>query len=184
MINLLPDESKKELKAARSNVSLVNYLVFLFLGVAFLSLISVGVYIVLVNTKTDAENVITATQSKNASLGTIEQQGAALRSGLSSAKTILNEEVVYTKIITGIANLIPPGVVLDSLNLNPNTIGVPTTMQFFAKTTNDALKLKDNFQASALFTNVSFQSLSSSANTGDYPVTATLALTISKSSTK
>lgn len=184
MINLLPDESKKELKAARANVSLVNYLIFLFLGVVFLTLISAGVYIVLVNTKTDAENVITSTQSKNASFDTIEQQGAALRSGLSTAKSILNEEVVYTKIITGIANLIPPGVVLDSLNLNPNTIGAPTTMQFFAKTTNDALRLKDNFQSSPMFTNVSFQSLSSSTNAGDYPVTATLALTISKSSTK
>jgi len=184
VINLLPGDSKKEIRAARSNITLVNYLLLIGLGLIFLVLISVGVYVVLINTQSDAEKLIDATRSKGASYSSVEAQSAALRAGLTNAKTILNEEVVYTKIITGIAALIPTGVVLDSLNLSPSTIGAPTTLKFFAKSTTDALKLKDNFQSSSLFSNVSFQGLSSSGQAGDYPVTATLNLTINKSASK
>ncbi len=184
MINLLPADSKKEIRAARSNVTLINYLLLLGFGLVFLIVISVGVYVVLINTQASAEKLIDASRSKGASYSSVEAQSTALKAGLTNAKTILNEEVVYTKIITGIAALIPSGVVLDSLNLNPTTIGAPTSLKFFAKSTTDALKLKDNFQSSSLFSSVSFEGLSSGAQGGDYPVTATLNLTINKSASK
>lgn len=184
MINLLSDESKKEIRSARSNVTLVNYLLFLGMGIIFLALISIGVYIVLTMTQSDAEALISSSKSKSASYISVESQGAALHSSLSTAKTVLDQEVVYTKIITNIAALMPTGVVLDSLNLSPTTIGVPTTMQFFAKTTKDALSLKDKLQTSALFSNISFQQLSSNGQSPEYPVSATLSLTINKGASK
>lgn len=182
MINLLPEQSKKDIRAARSNVTLLNYILILGLGVVFLGIICVGVYVVLIGTQADAERLIAVNKNKSSAYTSVQQQGTALRAGLTSAKTILDQEVVYTKIITGIAALMPAGVVLDSLTLSPTTLGTPTNMQFFAKTTDDALKLKDNFQASQLFTNVSFQSLSNSTSqAGDYPVSAILNVTINKS---
>lgn len=180
MINLLPEESKKEIRAARSNVKLLNYIVVLVLGVVFLALASIGVYFVLINTQANAERLIDASKSKSASYTSAASQGSALRAGLSSAKTILGQEVVYTNILTGIASLMPSGVVLDSLNLNPAAFGSPTTMQFFAKTTKAALTLKDNLQQSSLFSNVSFQTLSNSSQAPDYPVSATMNITINK----
>jgi Tfp pilus assembly protein PilN len=184
MINLLSDESKKEIRSARSNVTLLNYLLFLGMGIIFLALISVGVYFVLTTTQSDAERLINLSKSKSSSYLSAETQGTALRAGLTNAKTILDQEVVYTKIITSIAALMPAGVVLDSLNLSPATIGAPTTMQFYAKTTKDALALKDKLQTSALFSNISFQTLSSTGQAADYPVSATLKLTINKSASK
>jgi len=106
-----------------------------------------------------------------------------LRASLSNAKTILTQEVDYTKVITAIAAAMPTGVVLDSLNLSPTAFGTPTTLHFFAKTTNDALGLKDKLQASTLFSDIKFQSLSSSQG-GDYPVSANLDLTINKEASK
>lgn len=186
MINLLPDTAKKEIRAARSNVTLLNYMLILGLGVTFLVLICIGVYIVLGNMKADAERLISANQARSSAYSSVEAQGTALRAGLSSAKTILDQEVVYTKIITGIAALMPSGVVLDSLNLSPTTFGAPTTLQFFAKTTQDALNLKDKMQASPLFSNVSFQALASTSaeQASEYPVSATLGLTINKSASR
>jgi Tfp pilus assembly protein PilN len=184
MINLLPEESKKEIRAARTNVTLLNYIIILFLGIAFLVLICIGVYFVLTNTQADAERLINVSKSKSASYTSVAAQGSALRAGLSSAKTILDQEVVYTKILTGIAALMPSGVVLNSLNLSPSVFGTPTTLQFFAKTTKDALALKDSVQTSPLFSNVSFQTLSNSSQSSDYPVSATLSVTINKASAR
>lgn len=180
MINLLPEESKREIRAARSNVKLSNYIVVLVLGVMFLALAIIGVYFVLISTKSNADKLLSAKKSESASYTTAASQGAALRSGLSTAKTILDQEVLYTKILTSIASLMPSGVVLDSLSLSPSTFGTPTTMQFYAKTTKDALALKDSLQTSALFSNVSFQTLSNNSQSPDYPVNATLNITINK----
>jgi Tfp pilus assembly protein PilN len=186
MINLLADESKKEILAARTNVKLVNYMVVLGLGVAFLAVISVGVYFVLMNSQADAEKLINQGKTKTATYTSIEAQGQALRNSLSSAKTILDQEVVYTKILTSIAALIPKGIVLDSINLSPTTIGAPITLQFYAKTTQDTLSLKDSFQGSPLFSSVSFQTLSSTPSTqsSEYPISASLNVTINKGAAK
>ncbi len=184
MINLLPEESKKEIRAARTNVLLFRYIVVLIFGVVFLGLISSGVYFVLNNTQADAEQLINASKTKSAAYTSVSVQGAALRSGLSSAKTILDQEIVYTKILTTIASLMPSGVVLDSINLSPSIFGSPTNMQFYTKTTSEALSLKDKIQTSPLFSNVSFQTLSSNSQTTDYPVSATLSVTINKGAAK
>lgn len=185
-MNLLADESKKEIRAARTNVKLVSYMVVLGLGVAFLAAISVGIYFFLTNSKSEAEQLISQGRTKTATYTSIEAQGQALRNSLANAKTILDQEVIYTKILTSIAALIPAGIVLDSINLSPATIGAPITLQFYAKTTQDTLALKDSFQASPLFSSVSFQTLSSTTagQSSDYPVSASLNVTINKGAAK
>lgn len=186
MINLLPEDSKKEIRAARANVTLLNYMLVLCFGVIFLALISVGVYFVLAASQSDAKKLIAVSNSKSSAYASAETQGAALRSGLSSAKTILSQEVLYTKILTGIAALMPTGVVLNGINLSPSTLGVPTTLQFYAKTTQDAIALKNGFEKSPLFSNVSFVTLANSATgqSSDYPVNATLSLIINSKAAK
>jgi hypothetical protein len=183
MINLLPDDAKNEIHAARTNVMLVKYIVILVLGGVFLCLISVAVYFVLVGTRTNAESILSDNTTKTNAYTPVQAQATALRSSLASAKVILDKEVVYTKVLTSIAKAVPAGVVLDSLSLSPTTFGVPITLQAFAKTNDDALALKSNFQKSPLFSNVTFVSLSGSAQTksGAYPVTASLSLIINKS---
>lgn len=181
MINLLPGNAKKELRAARANVTLLNYILMLGAGVIFLAVLCTAVYFVLNDTKSSAEVLIDENQSKSTELGSVQAQGESLRASLSSAKTILNQEVLYTKVITGIASLMPEGVVLDGLNLSPATFGSPTNLQIFAKSNEAALQLKDSLQSSSLFSNVNFQSLSTGSQSGTYPVNATLSLVINKS---
>lgn len=183
MINLLPETAKKEIRAARANVTLLNYMLILGLGVVFLCFICVGVYFVLINTRDSAQKLIDINQSKTTTYSSAQIQGTELRNGLASAKTVLNQEVDYTKLITGIAALMPSGVVLDSLNLSPATFGTPVSLQFFAKTTENALTLKTNLQSSPLFSGISLQTLASTSGAAAsvYPVSVTLGLTINKS---
>lgn len=186
MINLLPDDSKKQIRAARSNVILFNYIVIIFLAVIFLFGVFAAVYIVLTNTKVSAENVIKDNRSRTTSYNTVRQQSEVLKQSLSSTKSILDKEVVYSKVLTGIAGAMPTGVVINNLSLTPTTLGSPITLQAYAKTTDDALKLKDSFQKSPLFSSVSFQSLTpgvASVASG-YPIGISLSLIINKSAAK
>lgn len=184
MINLLPDSTKKELRAARTNVRLLNYIFMLGLGIAFLITVCVAVFFVLNESKTSAENLISENQSKSTALGSVEAQGNALRLSLTNAKTILSQEVLYTKVLTGFASFIPEGVVIDSLSLSPTTFGTPINLQIYAKSNEAALALQDKLQSSPLFSGINFQSLSSRSQSSDYPVSATLSIVINKSASQ
>lgn len=182
MINLLPDDAKAEIYAARTNVKLVNYILILALGVIFLGAVSAGVYLVLITTEAGAKALIAENTSKSSSYSSVRAQADSLRSSLSSAKIILDKEVEYTKVVMGVAAAMPDGVVLDSLSLNASTFGTPITLQAYAKTTEDALALKDNFQRSPLFSGVTFISLagSSGGQSTTYPITVSMSLSINK----
>lgn len=186
MINLLPDEAKHELKAARTNSLLLKFIFALGLGVAFLGFISGGAYLILMDTQASAERVISSNPQNNDSYTSIQQQTAALRSSLSSAKTVLADEVRYSTLLTTIASLMPEGTIIDKLDLSDAMFDTPTTLTVFAKSTDAALKVKDNFQSNSLFSGVTFEGISSGATTGagNYGVTATMKLTINRSAAK
>lgn len=181
MINLLPDDAKRDIKAARTNITLLRYIFVLGSGVIFLCVITAGIYFILLGTQTSAESIIKDNQSKTSSYSSAQEQAQALRASLASAKAILDKEVRYSKVLVGIAKLIPQGAVLDSLSLSPTTFGTPTTLTIYAKSTEDALAVKNSFQTSPLFSNVTFVSISNTSQAGNYPITATLSLTINKS---
>lgn len=186
MINLLPDTSRQELKAAHSNTLLLKYIFTLGLGLAFLSFICGGAYFILMDTKASAENVISLNQEKSSSYSTSQNQATTLKTSLAKAKSILDSEVRYSKLLTTIASLMPAGTIIDNLNLNDNLFSSSTSLTIFAKSTTAALKLKDNFQSSSLFSNVTFQSItdSTTVQADGYTVTAVVNLTINKGAVK
>jgi Tfp pilus assembly protein PilN len=184
MINLLPDTYKKEIVAGRSNIKLVNYIVILAIGAVFLGFISAAVYFVIIGTKANAEALIVANKSKSSSYSTVQAQADSLRTSLATAKSTLEKEVVYTKVLTGIAGVMPAGSVLQTLSLSPATLGAPITLLAYTKTIDDALALKDAFQQSALFSNVSFTDLSTASSSPDYPITVNISVTINKAIAK
>ncbi|HRN96859.1 MAG TPA: PilN domain-containing protein [Candidatus Saccharibacteria bacterium] len=181
MINLLPDDAKRQIKAGRTNIILIRYMIFLVFGAIFLTLISAAVYLFLMNSKANAEQSIKIDSSKDSSYLSVQAQAAALRSSLTTAKSILDQEISYSNILDGIAKALPQGVVIDTLSLSASTLGTPITIQARAKSTEDALKLKDSFQKSPLFSNFSLQSISTNkSGSNDYPVTATISVIINK----
>jgi len=185
MINLLPLEEKRQLRAARANTLLIRYNLFLLGAVVFLGLAVAFAYVYLATAKGNSERTVTENQAKVSDFASIEADAQQFRSNLSIAKTILGNEVTYTKVIVEIAQLLPAGVVLDSLNLDAATFGTQTTLAAKAKTYESALALKDSFQKSPLFDNVHFQSITTdSAPTNGYVYTVTLNVTIKKDAAK
>jgi Tfp pilus assembly protein PilN len=179
MINLLPYEEKRQLKAARTNTLLIRYNAFLVSAVVFLGL-AIGItYFFLVNARASAEVVIGENKAKVADYAQVEAQAQLFRANLTTAKQILDSEVTYTKVMLDIARLMPNGTVLDKLSLDAQTFGTPTTMTAQASSYEAALRLKEAFQASAIFSDVNFQSITSSTS-GSYPLSVSFNVTIKK----
>ncbi|QQG51042.1 MAG: PilN domain-containing protein [Candidatus Saccharibacteria bacterium] len=185
MINLLPHEEKRQLRAARSNTLLVRYNILLIAAVGFLA-VAVGItFFYLTTTKTAAENTINQNTTKVSSFSSVEAEATQFKSDLAIAKQIIDREVAYTKVILGISKLLPSGVVLENLSLDAQTFGTETTLVAHAKSYNAAIALKDSFQKSPLFSDVHFQSISSGeGDTSGYPFTVNLNITIIKDAAK
>lgn len=187
MINLLPAEQKKEIRAARSNVLLLRYVILLLAAAAFLGVAMGTTYVALGISKTAAQNTIQENQKRVADYAAVESEAATFRSNLATAQTILANEVVYSKVITSIANTLPSGVILTNLQLDSSTFGKPMTLTAQARNSEDAIKLKTAFESSSIFSDVHFQTVTTGGaggETGAYPVTVTLEVTLNKSAIK
>jgi Tfp pilus assembly protein PilN len=179
MINLLPPEAKAQLRAARTNRLLLRYNILL--AVAFVFLLSaLGiVYMYLTNTKAAAEETIALNRARASDYAAIQSQAADFRTNLTNAKQILDGDIAYTKVILAISQVLPSGVVLDTLALDSKAFGNPTTLTAKVKDYPTVLTLKNSLQNSTLFENVSIQSISG-GNDGPYPLTVILSVTIKK----
>jgi hypothetical protein len=186
MINLLPPEEKRQLRAAQSNVLLLRYNEALVFAVAFLVIALGVVYVFLNNTSTVAQKTITDNKAKVVDYAPIQAQASQFRANLATAKQILDGEVTYSKVILEIAKLMPSGTVLQNLGLDSSTFGTSTQLIALAKDYPTALSLKDSFQKSTLFSDVHFDSITSTTGGTDntYPMVVTLDVTIKKGAAK
>ena len=183
MINLLPPEEKRQLRAARTNTLLLRYNLSLVGAVVFLGL-AIGVtYVYLSNTKVSAETLISENRARVADFAEVQTQADVFKANLATAKQILDNEVVYTKVMLAIAALLPNGTILDKLSLDSQTFGTETTLSARATSYENALRLKEAFEKSSLFTNVHFQSINSGGQ-APYPLTVSLNVTIKKDAAK
>lgn len=159
MINLMPPEAKKELAAGRANRLLLRYLL-LFAGLAVLIMVAIGfVYLFMSNTKATA--IRQKEESENSARQLLAQQAdiTAFRSDLATAKQILDKQVNYSSIVLRVAGVIPDGVVINSLSLDPSTIGTSTSLEAQARSEDHLKRLKDALNASSYFTEAYYQTV-------------------------
>lgn len=186
MINLMPPDLKKELRAARTNVVLLRYLAVIGMSTVFLAFILWGAYFLLGQIQGSAAQLIEANDTKAAVYSDTKVQVDSLSAGLSEAKGILDQEILYSDVLINIAQQMPAGTIIDKIALDATSFnGAPLTLKMYAKTSADAINLRDRFQSSAFFSNVNFQSVSDTSGGIDgYPVSATLTLTLNRSITQ
>ena len=191
MINLLAPESQKRFRAARLNLKLRSYIFILLatlLGVV--GIFGAGYYLTL-SERAIAERKLQDYQQQTASYQGVRNEAKAFADNLKIAKSILSQEIVYSDLVTQIAQTLPSSAVLTALNVDATTIAKPMVLSGRVKTKNDALVLKSTLEASPLFENVSinnvtdapeFDNPSSTQNRiiRSFPVTVTVSVTLSK----
>lgn len=181
MINLLPPEHKKELRAARVNVALRRYVLLEIVGVGLLAATIAATFVIMSMARTNAEQEIVDNTTRASDYQAVDKQATEFRSNLATAKAILDKEVQYSKVILEISKNIPDGIILDVLSLDATTFGSPTTLSAKAKSYDHALELKSRFESSDIFSNVYLESVAQSTDTDTkYPVDVRINVTINK----
>lgn len=181
MINLLPDTDKREIRAGRANHLLVRYTAIMAVVVIVMVVEFVLAYFYMQHIKDSAQSTITDNQTRGQEIKKKEQEISEFRGNLATSKQILDKQVDYSAITLEISSLIPRGVVLEQLAINPASFG--TTTAITARTTNEstARNLKSSLEKSAYFSDVKFNTITRSQS-GDtaYPYTAILSVTFNK----
>lgn len=182
MINLLPDQTKREIKAARMNVALLRYNFFTLGAIGILALFCLMFYLILNSSHRDALSTSSDNAQKAATYDSVRKKADEYRSNLALASQIIDRGVKYTDVIIEITKLIPKGVTMDSLSLTATSFGQQTSFTAHAKGYEEATQLKSNFQSSKVFTNVFFQSLTlqNDQSSPGYPISISLSAKLNK----
>jgi Tfp pilus assembly protein PilN len=185
MINLLPDQNKRNIVAARTNVILLRYNLLTVAAIALLASFYGASYVIMHTIQLDAQTKNADSVAKVTALASVKSAADAYRNNLTIARTILDKSVNYTDTIIAITKLLPNGIILDSLSLDATSFSTPMTLTAHAKDYAAATQFKQNFQSSSLFSKVYFVSLTdggggSDAATQAYPLNVSLNVTINK----
>lgn len=184
MINYLPPDQRKQLRAARTNVLLVRYNIGLVFAASFLTIAILAIFLLLTNEKQAAENEIATNQASVSDFSAVQAQADLFRQELANAKTLFDSQISYSKIYLMISSKTPPGAVLEPLTLDPSKIGTPMSLSFRIKGETQARNVLNSFQSSSMFSNTaSYESLSANTgeDSGEYPYVITISVTINKS---
>lgn len=149
MINLLPPNEKKQLRAARANVLLLRYN-FLVLGALIFLVIGLSaVYIYLTAQKQAAELTIQENSKREVQYSAVKADAEKFRSELASAKNILNSQVSYSRALIRVSALFPEGTVLqDRLDLTESISTAPLAIAVKVKNEDAAQAVLKSFQSS------------------------------------
>lgn len=98
-------------------------------------------------------------QQESAQYAEIRQEAEQFENNLTIAKRILADEIVYSKVITDIANILPSDVRLNNLTLNPDTFDTPSTLDARTTSYDAALNLRTTLEESSIFTDVSIANI-------------------------
>lgn len=183
MINLLPNNDKRQIQAARTNSLLIRYNIVMLATMLLLTLAVAVAFVYLSTVKTNAQSVIDGNKARVSSYAAVQTDANQFRTNLATAKQILSREVTYSNVVLEIAALLPVGTVLQNLSLDATTFGTPINLIANTKSYDSAIALKNSFQASPLFSDVHFTSITSTsagATAAEYPVTVNLSVTIKK----
>lgn len=181
MINLLSDERKDAIRAARANVFLVRYTFILILAFVFIMSALYVSYTVLGTTLKSADELVASNDVKAGVYSETSKEVAALSAKLDETKGILNQEVRFSQVLVTIGQLMPKGTILGDLTLTPADFsGAPVEIKAYAKSAAEATQLQSAFQNSPLFGSVTLKSTETKNEINGYPVTITMTVVLNR----
>lgn len=168
MINLLPQGQQKEIRAARTNTLLLRYLILLIGALAFL-VVALGITYFSLNASARQADAVKA-KNEQAAVGYSETQIAAntLRSDLSTAKSLFDNEIRYSKVLLRLSSLLPEGTSIQDFSVDKTTFSQPMTLPVYVGSEQQARQLQTNFTASPYLTGVSMGRVSTNGDGSGY----------------
>ncbi len=184
MINLIGPSRKKQFLAARRNSIWIRY-VFILAGTSLaISLILGGTAFYFYGQKVEQDSKLETNQQKLEAdkYRTAEKEVTAFRKNLKTASTVLDAETYYSVILTEIASTMPKNTIIGTIELSSSTFQGQLSLDFQAKTVEDAIALKTEFEKKhPLSDKVRFSQIDKGGDTSSpYPVKITMLMELKK----
>lgn len=187
MINLLNNDEKNQYRAARLNLKLRGYFAFLSVTLLLVAGIFAGGLMLTLNERKIAEQESATNNELVEKYAPVSAQANSFTDNLKIAKLILSQEVLYSDMITRIAEALPSNAILTSLALDQQTLQKPITLNARVKSKDDAIILKTKLEESILFESVNINSIIEEDTSKEenltkkaHPVLVTITMTITK----
>lgn len=175
MINLLPDDKKANLKAARTNTLLVRYIFLILAACIGMFLVITGARITLSMTEQSAQEVIKTNSVDSGIYKETRDAVSGAAAALSTTKSVLDSEVRYSQVLKEITARLPSGSILQSATFDESLSG---TIVVFAKSTTVGGQVAPNLSGASVFSFVQATGTEPTGGTSDYPVKITLRATV------
>lgn len=159
MINLLPQNNLRQLKASRQNTILMRYLILSLISLAAVVLIFGITFIFLKAAEHNGNTTAEKNEQQLASYQNVKKAAAEYEANLKTAKLLLDKNIPYTNALLNIAAAIPENTILQSLNLSPESIKTPVTLNARAASYEDGIKLRDSLSKHGVGTDVKLLSI-------------------------
>lgn len=158
MINLLPPESQRQIRAGKTNVLLLRYCITTVLLAIPLFGLVIGVQLLMDNSRTSAEAVISENEARSKEYDQIRTNYADFKANLDIANSVLSQEIRYSRVILAIAKSLPASICLDSLSLNSGMFGTPIEITASGSDYSHAIIFKSALEEQTkVFENVHFR---------------------------
>ncbi|MGO3702079.1 MAG: PilN domain-containing protein [Candidatus Saccharimonadales bacterium] len=183
MINLLPKDRIKQLRAAQQNTLLLRYIIATTITLLLVLAIHVAAFALLKNAERANAVIAQENQAQIDEYRHIREQSEEYVANLKTAKAIFDASIAYSNVAVNIAQNLPEGVILQSIDLDRSTIGQPTTLVAKTRSYDAGIALKEKLQDSTIAKDVSIASTTDdrdeNAESADatHPFTITLNLT-------
>lgn len=183
MINLLPYETKKQLKASRSNAIWLRFLIILCVAMAFL-LGACAVTAFLLQSGRDINNALTSNPNLTSETIEINRQADDALTNLNFAKTIFNEQISYSYLLTSLDSILPDGAVLGGFSVDNNSINNELTLLIKASSADQTSVIASGFKNSPVFSSYTLISAKQDGTDQYHPTTITIKVKINKEALK
>ncbi len=184
MINLLPLENRKQIKASFYNVVL-GKMILIFLGATLVIGAIFGLsYITLSEEEKSLAKQVQSVNDKSSVFNEVKKESDEIARNLKSAKSIFDEQKHYSVFLADLAKSLPEDVAISNVTIGPNLLKSPTIVKI--KTVNDekVIETKRKMEESDLIELISIDSIITEkireGNNNPLKKTATLSITFSK----
>lgn len=184
MINLLPPDSARQLRAARHNSVLIRYVAGGGIVLGLIVVVYLSAFALLKTTEASNTSSSEVNQQKINEYSEVAATAKEYRDNLERARTILDAELSYTTALANIASGLPSDTVISSLALTPEGVGQPITLTVQAKSQAAALAVKEQLEKNKIARDIRISSLSAQSSSGEgaapeeYPYSINLNLTL------
>lgn len=146
MINLLPDEDKQAIAYARYNSQLRSWIFGAFIGLAGVLLVVLGGQLMI------NENIDSFDQAIAANKQTLQEQDQKktlenaknIQQNFQLAVDVLSREVLFSKLLPRVGQVMPSGTVLENLSLNTESEETAFDLSARAKDINTGSQIQVN----------------------------------------